>query len=69
VPVGRGRLEGERRRRCARRERGEDVAGRRFFGGLTSEVNQARAIGVLQRMDQGRLPAGKQRRREQQPRE
>jgi hypothetical protein len=69
VLIGRGRLESERGLRRAGRERGKYIAGCRFIGGLAAEVNQAAAIGMLQRVDERRLPAGEQRRSEDKPRE
>jgi hypothetical protein len=67
VLIGRRRLEGERGVRRAGRQRGERIAGRRFFRGLAAQVDQAAAIGMLQRMQQRRLPAGEQRRGKDQP--
>ena len=69
VPVGRRCLERERRLRRTRRQRSERVAGCGFFGGLAPKVDEARAVDVLQRVNERRLPAGKQGRGEQQPRD
>ena len=75
VMVGRRRLEQGRRMRGTCRERGKRVAqlgtvGRFLPGMAVPDVDQA-ALGiyVLNRVLQGRLPARKQRRGEQQPRE
>jgi hypothetical protein len=67
VLIGRGRLESERGLRRAGGERGKYIAGCRFIGGLAAEVNQAAAIGMLQRVDERRLPAGEQRRGKDKP--
>jgi hypothetical protein len=67
VLIGRRRLEGRRRVRRARRERREHIAGRRFLRSLATQVNQAPAVGVLQRVNKRRLPAGEQRARDEDP--
>jgi hypothetical protein len=75
VVIGRRRLEGERGVRRAGRQRGERVAelraiGLRRSGVALAEVYQAAVrVGMLQRMQQRRLPAGEQRRSEDKPRE
>ena len=73
--IGRRRLEERLRERRARSERGKRVAqlgavGRFLPGMAVADVDQAALrIYVLNRVLQSRLPAGKQRRSEQQPRE
>jgi hypothetical protein len=75
VVIGRRRFEQGRRMRRACCERGKCVAqlgtvGRFLPGMAVPDVDQAALrIEVLKRVLQRRLPAGKQRRREQQPRE
>ena len=75
VMISRRRLEQGRRMRRTRSERGESVAqlgtvGRLLPGMTVPEMDQAALrIDVLNRMLQGRLPAGKQRCGEQQPRD
>ena len=75
VMISRRRLEQGRRMRRTRSERGESVAqlgtvGRLLPGMTVPEMDQAALrIYVLNRMLQSRLPAGKQRRGEQQPRD
>jgi hypothetical protein len=54
--------------RCARRERAEHVAADALVGGFAAEVDQPTVLGVLQRMQQRGLPAGKQRYDEENPR-
>jgi hypothetical protein len=64
-----GKIELEVRLRGARGQRGERVARGRLVGRLAAEMNQAGAVGMLQRMEQCRLPAGKQGCDEKKPRE
>ena len=60
-----GKLEGKRPRGRARGKRGERIAGRRFVRRLAAEVNETTVVaGMLQRMDERRLPSGKERRDE-----
>ena len=53
--------------RRARRERGEHVAGDLLVGGFAAEVDKTLLVGVLQRVQQRGLPAGKQRDDEENP--
>jgi hypothetical protein len=59
------RKRGLRRAGC---KRGEHIAVGRFVRRLAAKMDQARRIGVLKRVNQRRLPAGEQRRGEEQPR-
>jgi hypothetical protein len=47
--------------RGARGKRGEYIARGRFVRRLAAEVDQAAGVGMLKRMQQRSLPAGKQR--------
>jgi len=75
VVIGRWRLEQRRRMRRACGQRCEGITELRAMGRLlpgmaVAEMDQATLrIDVLNRVLQGGLPAGKQRRRKQQPRE
>lgn len=54
--------------RRARSERAEHVAGDVLVRGFAAEVDETLLVGVLQRVQQRRLPAGKQRYDEENPR-
>ena len=65
----RGQGEGERGLGCARGERGERIAVGRLLRRLAAKMNEAVVVGMLQRMQQRRLPSGEQRYKEKDPRE
>jgi hypothetical protein len=67
VPISRRRLEAGRCVQRAGGQRGERIASWRFFEGLAAQVDETAAVGVLQRMHQRCLPAGKQCCGEQKP--
>ena len=64
-----GEVEIEMRLRRAGRQRGEGIARGGGVRGLATEVDETAAVGMLQRMQQRGMPAGKQRYDKENPRE